>query len=41
MFLACFYCSGALDKESLIELCSQLGTVIDDPQEEKAENEDE
>lgn len=29
-----YWCSGALDAESLRELYSKIGTVIDEPQEE-------
>lgn len=34
-------CSGALGEESLHELYRRIGTVMDDPQEEKAELGDE
>ena len=36
-----YRCSGALDNESLRELYSKIGTVIDDPQEEEEYVDDE
>ena len=34
LLLDTYWCSGALDAESLRELYSKIGTVIDEPQEE-------